>query len=351
PAAIDAANRRIGGIVGRPRQPRTLPAQCAPFSRAVPIGNGQSVGTGLFASDAVTARQLLTSPDADEILLETAAGLAEELSLGRRGSIDLLAIGLAAADYIGHTYGPGGAEMCIELAAVDAALGRFFEALDARGVNYVAMLTSDHGGLDMPERQVAQGAGDAERLDGAAVSGLDAEIAEAMGLSGPILHNSGGMYYVDRSVPEDRRTEAIDRATALLRANRQVYAVYTRDQIMEQPLVEAPPENWTLLDRLRASFHPDRSGDFIIVLQPRVTPIPDPTGGYVATHGSPWDYDREVPILFWWPGADHMEQPLGVMTVDIMPTLASLIGFDISGVEIDGRCLDVMAAIDASNCP
>ena len=26
-------------------------------------------------------------------------------------------------------------------------------------------------------------------------------------------------------------------------------------------------------------------------------------GDSVAGHGSPWDYDRQVPILFWWQGA------------------------------------------------
>ena len=47
-----------------------------------------------------------------------------------------------------------------------------------------------------------------------------------------------------------------------------------------------------------------------------------PTRGYVATHGSLWDYDRRVPILFWRKGMTGFEQPLSVETVDIAPTLA-----------------------------
>src|SRR3546814_14176795 len=65
--------------------------------------------------------------------------------------------------------------------------------------------------------------------------------------------------------------------------------------------------------------------DFIIALKPRVTTIPESGVGYVATHGSVWDYDRRVPILFWRKGLAAFEQPNAVMTVDIMPTLASLI--------------------------
>jgi len=44
----------------------------------------------------------------------------------------------------------------------------------------------------------------------------------------------------------------------------------------------------------------------------------------VATHGSPWNYDRKVPILFYRPGVVGFEQSLPVETVDILPTLAAL---------------------------
>jgi len=71
--------------------------------------------------------------------------------------------------------------------------------------------------------------------------------------------------------------------------------------------------------------------------------MPDPIKGAVATHGSPWDTDRRVPILFWRKGMRHFEQPLGVETVDILPTLAALINLSVPKGEIDGRCLDLIA--------
>jgi predicted AlkP superfamily pyrophosphatase or phosphodiesterase len=73
-----------------------------------------------------------------------------------------------------------------------------------------------------------------------------------------------------------------------------------------------------------------------------VTPIASPGVGYVATHGSFWDYDRRVPILFWRKGMTGFEQPLSVETVDIAPTLAALIHVPVP-VQIDGRCLDLDA--------
>jgi predicted AlkP superfamily pyrophosphatase or phosphodiesterase len=119
----------------------------------------------------------------------------------------------------------------------------------------------------------------------------------------------------------------------------QVAAVFTAAQIAATPMATTPPETWTLLERARASYDPERSGDLLVLLKPRVTTIETPAPGYVETHGSPWDYDRRVPILFWRKGMTGFEQPLSVETVDIMPTLAATIHLPVSGQ--DGRCLDL----------
>ena len=87
------------------------------------------------------------------------------------------------------------------------------------------------------------------------------------------------------------------------------------------------------------------------MLKPRVTPIPESGLGYVATHGSVWDYDRRVPILFWRKGLTAFEQPNAVMTVDIMPTLAALIDLPVDAAKIDGRCLDLLSGPESSCRP
>ena len=109
-----------------------------------------------------------------------------------------------------------------------------------------------------------------------------------------------------------------------------------------------PPENWSLIERARASFDPARSGDLLVFFRPRVSGVVTPVPTYVETHGSPWDYDRRVPILFWRAGMTPFEQPLSVETVDIVPTLAATIGLPVHG--LDGRCLDLDPG-PASTCP
>ena len=122
----------------------------------------------------------------------------------------------------------------------------------------------------------------------------------------------------------------------------------TGEELAKHPISTRSPDTWTLRDKLRASYNAQRSGDFIVVLKPRVTPIPESGMGYVATHGSVWDYDRRVPILFWRKGLTGFEQPNAVMTVDILPTLASVIGVPLDASKIDGRCLDLLSGPESS---
>ncbi len=146
----------------------------------------------------------------------------------------------------------------------------------------------------------------------------------------------------------------LDDAAAILRANKQVETVFTRAQIAASPDPAGPPESWSLLMEAKASFDPERSGDLLVLLKPRVSPVSDASKGTVAGHGSPWDYDRRVPILFWRKGLPHFEQPMGVETVDIMPTLAAQIGLALPpkgpGAGYDGRCLDLDVGAPTS-CP
>jgi arylsulfatase A-like enzyme len=65
----------------------------------------------------------------------------------------------------------------------------------------------------------------------------------------------------------------------------------------------------------------------------------DADGFYIAEHGTPWNYDRRVPIVFWRPGHPGYEQYLPIETVDIAPTLAALV--DVPHPPVDGRCIDL----------
>ena len=68
----------------------------------------------------------------------------------------------------------------------------------------------------------------------------------------------------------------------------------------------------------------------MVLLKRDITPIADTKGGYVSTHGSVWDYDRRVPIIFWRPGYPAQSVDLPVQTVDILPSMAAMIGLPLT---------------------
>jgi hypothetical protein len=321
-----------------------LPAFCRARSRAVPVTPAFAVGDGRFARAAGDVRAFRASPEFDEAVLALGAGLATDMKLGQGPHTDLLILGASATDYVGHSLGTEGSEMCVQLLALDQAIGKLFAVLDKTGVDYAAVLTADHGGHDLPERNRDHAAPTAARVDPAlAASAIGNEIATKLGIAGATLVGGvSGDVYFDPKLTKAQR--AAVQAEALLRyaAHPQVQAVLTRAQIEATAAPKGPPETWTLLERARQSYEPSRSGDLVVALKPRVTPIPTPGPGYVATHGSFWDYDRRVPILFWRKGMTGFEQPLSVETVDIAPTLAALIHVPVP-VQIDGRCLDLDA--------
>lgn len=343
PAPVVSANARLKKALEAPRAPFPLPDICRPRDIAIAIEPAFTVGQGRLARAANEGIRFQASPDADQAVLDLGLALARDMKLGQGTGTDVLALGLSATDYVGHTAGTQGAEMCIQLFALDQLLAKFFSALDAAKIDYVVALTSDHGGQDVPERGRVQGAPDTHRVDGSlAIAVVAPAIAKEMGLPGPVLYSEPygiGDFWIASDLTAPQKAEVLKRALAFYGGHPDVAAVFTREQILAVQIPRVPPDEWSLLERTRASFDRERSGDFYVLLRPRVSPVEAKSRPYTATHGSPWDYDRRVPILFWRGGMAGFEQPGAVETVDIMPTLAAMIGLKIPAGDVDGRCL------------
>jgi predicted AlkP superfamily pyrophosphatase or phosphodiesterase len=325
-----------------------LPPICAAKSRKVELTSTISVGT--LQATKPNTRQWRATPAMDALTVDAALAAMKANNLGKRNAIDLLAVSLAGNDYVGHYYGTEGAEMCAQQLALDHTLGRLFSALDKAGISYVVALTADHGGLDIPERNRARGVPTAERIDPELyTSNMSATLAEDLKLESPVLLGSmefANDVYLSASIPADRRAAALALAYQKYSDHRQVERVFTRNELIAAHPPTLPVDEWTLLDRAKASFNPQRSGDLIVLLKPYVTLYQSPKNAetdYIASHGSPWGYDRRVPIMFWWRGITGFDQPGAVETVDIAPTLAALIGLEIPADEIDGRALPIIA--------
>ena len=287
-----------------------------------------------------------TSPLLDEATAEAGIALLQEQRLGRGPAVDLLGVSFSATDRIGHRYGSQGPEMCEQMRRLDAALGRLLEQVRAVPGGALLVLTADHGGSDFAERLAARGYPEARRADPQLLARLNAALRARFPLAADPLRIDGtGLYVVGAdgaALPEPQRHEVAEAAAALLRADPAVAGAWTLPQLLATP---APPpslgpQELTLQQRLALSAVAGRSPDVMFAFQPGISPGRPRVGAVVAGHGSPWDYDRRVPIIFWRPGAEGQERTLPIRTVDIGPTLAAAIGVR-APAGLDGRCLEL----------
>ncbi|NQE63098.1 Alkaline phosphatase, Type I phosphodiesterase/nucleotide pyrophosphatase precursor [Caulobacter sp. RHG1] len=295
-------------------------------------------------TDADKARDLYASPYTDEKTLELAQTLREANGLGDGPQVDVLTISLSATDFIGHRYGARGPEMCDQLARLDDRLGVFLKSLDKVKGGVLVALAADHGGSDFAERLHGESYGTERVIGKTWIAKLNAQLRTDLGLTWDPLLAEGGIDQIYVVGPDGKTPSLADRmrvtAAALVLMNRDpvVAGAFDSNAILtaEPAPADASPEEISLVERLRRSAYPGRVGDILIAFKP--DRIPATAGAtYVATHGSPWDYDRRIPILFWWKGATPHERVLPLDTVDIAPTLAAVTGVK-PPADVDGVC-------------
>jgi hypothetical protein len=286
------------------------------------------------------AEQLFASPYIDLVTLDFAKELVTRERLGRGEGPDLLGISLSGHDVVGHRYGPNSHEARDALLRIDAAFRLFLEFLESElgEGSVVVALTADHGVLPLPEWLAANGGSECPAASGR--SGL-----KRMGLG--LLWNlhwkfsplswpeswllfAGPTIGVKRSLARDEGVEVADvvaKTKAHLEARPAVEHVWTRAEIENG--------NGEFAELYRHSYDPERTGDLVVQLAPQCLISSYGSG---TTHGTPYLYDRAVPLVFFGPGIAPARVPGHAATVDLAPTLARQLGVP-APPNLDGRVL------------
>ena len=283
------------------------------------------------------------SPFLDAVTLEAAEALLDSERVGRGPATDLLALSFSATDYIGHSYGLLGTEMRDQIHRLDRVLGRLLDRLQRRHPGAWVVLSSDHGGLDLPEVLGEQGFPFRRILPEPFMAALQAELRAAFKVERDLLTPApepNTIYLNDATIKAlglDRR-EVLKRAQAWLKARPEVADAFTAEELLAtDPAATGSPRDSSLRVLLRRSFHPERSGDILVAVKPFVAFGTPPTD-YPTGHGTPNAYDRRVPLIFWGPWKGGVRKT-PVRTVDLAPTLARELG--LKPGTVDGKVLDL----------
>jgi predicted AlkP superfamily pyrophosphatase or phosphodiesterase len=269
---------------------------------------------------------LRRTPFADEITLEVALAAMDAHGLGTDETTDLMAVGFSATDVIGHTYGPDSQEILDQILRLDRTVGRLFAEVERRvgPGRTLVVLASDHGCMPLVESLRKRGI-DARRISPEDLNRLvlAALASRFPGKAGIVLAADPPDYYLDLEAIRRqglKRTDVEATITKALFDSGLVAAVYTREQLLGEP----PPGD-RFFDLHRRAFFAPRSGDLVGRLRENVY-----VGGYVGGtgHGTPYDHDRHVPIVFMGAGIVPGERDGECGPEDIAWALGRLLGLD-----------------------
>ena len=266
---------------------------------------------------------LLRSPFADALTLDFARAAIAGEQLGADDAPDILSVSLSGHDYVNHQWSAETRLSHDHLLHLDRMLQAFFVDLD-RTIgrdNYVAVLTADHGFMPAPEVSQARGL-QAGRLPGAQLlAAVNTALEQRFGVPKLVAYTSASALVLDRKLLAERRLDADAVANAARDAVLtlpQLAAAYTRRELESGSRAGAP-----LFDAMRRTWHKDVSGDVQYALKPYWM---FGSSSSIATHGSPYEYDTNVPVLLWGPRwIRPASSAARVDVADIAPTLARLL--------------------------
>jgi len=262
------------------------------------------------------------TPWNNELVADLARAVITQERLGEAdGAPDLLAIGFSQPDKIGHAYGPHSHEVMDSIVRLDRTLAELFRFLDEKiGLaNCTIVLTADHGVAPLPERNPAQGGRvRAADLDSQVFAALDAKFGPLADNERWAVRDALGYHLNPVALTQKQLAPAAveEAVRAALAESPVIAAAYTRTRLVDPAPLDAVGES------LRLSYYPPRSPDVMAVLRPFFIDRTSPG----TTHGTPYDYDTHVPLLWYGAGVKPGVHATRVGVDDLAPTLARLLG-------------------------
>ena len=323
-------------------QADNLAVQTSPLGKKFPYvvtGGEETPGAKFYSAFELT-------PFATEYLANFAKAAIEAESLGADEYTDLLSVSFSTPDLAGHAYGPNSQEVQDTYIRLDRVIADLLSYIDKRiGLaNTIITVTGDHGVAPVPEYMKSLGI-DADRLS---PNQMIAAVNKALGArfgGGDkwVLAFVNDQLYLDQKLIAERKADPAEAervAGDAALATPGVVTYFTRTQI-----VEGRMPSGALSRRVTNGFNRLRSGDVWLITKPFSFFLEGsiPLG---TTHGSPYNYDTHVPVIFFGAGVRAGRYNIECTPSDIAPTVAALLGVEQPSNRV-GRVLIEAIATDA----
>lgn len=266
--------------------------------------------------DSNDAGVLRVTPFGNDVMANFAKRAIEKEGLGKDDVTDFLAVSFSSTDYIGHTFGPRSIEIQDTYLRLDLTIADFLNYLDktvGKG-SYLVFLTADHACAEnsthLKEHKY--------QVDNISYKDVTKDLItfseQTFGVNLLLKYDSYNVHF-DKDII---KSKGLDLAKVkqsfkdFLYTKNYVKRVYTEEEILTSGA------NDMLLSFVFKGYDPTQNGDLYFVYKP----------GYVeysatgATHGSPYAYDTNVPLIFYGWNIKSGESYNKKVITQIAPTLA-----------------------------
>ena len=274
------------------------------------------------------------TPFGNSMTTDFAIAAIEGEKLGEDDFTDVLTISYSSTDYIGHNFGVFSLETEDTYLRLDLEIKRLLDYLDKKigKNNYSLFLTADHGALEVPAYLNSKGMKAMSVDKYKFIKSVSKYLAETFGSKRMIEHSVNNNIYINYEVVKslDLKLDVVkQKIVNHLNTYDFINSAYSLDEI----ITASKLTNYQEL--IKKGYYPERSGDIVFVLEPNVIIY----GDRGTTHGSGYDYDTHVPLIFYGNGINKGETSVRTEITDIAPTINELLGIENSRA-YSGKILD-----------
>ena len=265
---------------------------------------------------------LAYTPWGNTLVTEMALAALQGENLGQDDTPDLLAVSYSSTDIIGHGFGLRSKELEDVYIRLDREIERLLKELDNQvgEGNYLLFLTADHAAADVPQYFIDERIPAGYYDDEETAKQTNAFLQKKYGEGKWVEWAENYQIYLNQQF-------IAEKGLSLTKVQEEV-----AEFVLGFPgVVDAIPASamryneysFGLRNKLQLGYYQPRSGDVLLILPPewihRMT--------YGTSHGSGYNYDTHVPLLFYgWQVPEGVRITREQKITDIAPTVSFMVG-------------------------
>ncbi|MFI5220843.1 MAG: alkaline phosphatase PafA [Bacteroidia bacterium] len=263
---------------------------------------------------------LRKTPFGNSLTKDLAMAAIKSENLGKSNYTDFLAVSFSSTDYIGHQFGTNAIETEDCYLRLDKDIEDFLKFIDATfGKNNVLVfLTADHGASPnvtyLSEHKIAAGTFTTKTLGDL----VNYRLKNEYGFDSMVSCIMNDQVYLNHDLIKEKKMklkEVSNSVAKILNGINGISEVVTAQQLSDHLFTEGT------ISKIQRGYSQSRSGDVMYVLDPGL--VEHKSKG--TTHGSGYNYDTHVPLIWYGWKIAHGSSFNPVNTVDIAATLAALL--------------------------